>query len=309
MPTPASILPSTPLGIRPFNPCRATCNRAFALPLVLLLTLVVGMGLVVLLQRHATTHLATVRQARGYASAHQAAGLKEVINRWMPTVRGRIHESLAEGGLAFRLDMTKAGNTIDIYFEDGQGTLLDNANQLSGRKREILEDMIDLIHSHAAELERFQEPEGTSVFRSVGPPEISLHSAPPIIIHALTLAVIGEPGKASAAATALLARVRRERDRGTTSGIPGAAGAGTTTLPQGEVVRALQELNLDQVLIKEIESMLIEKNTLWKIVAESKDSSGKVYDRSGGLYEAVETRLESFNQNAGFLQWDQLPLE
>lgn len=301
---------------------------AFALPIVLLLAIVVALGVVVLLERHSVTHLAVARQIRGYTSYHQSAGLREVFNRWMPTVRGRVLESLEADGRAFRLTMPKSGY-IDVYMADGQGTVLSDTNALAGRQREILEDMIAILKTPPPELAERLPQDTSGLFRAVGPAQISVHSADPAVIEALCLAVLADQSAARQAAVAIVNRVgadtfgsrnpsKRDRDAalsavsqalGTKSGSKSGAGEQSRPEPGGQVARALMELNLDPQDIREIESFLVEKNTLWMVVAEVKDDSGRVYDRSGGLYEASEVRLEAFNQNAGFLSWEILPLE
>lgn len=307
-------------------------SPAFALPIVLMLALVVALGVVILLERHGVTQLATARQIRGYSAYHQSAGLREVFNRWMPTVRGRVLESLEEDGRAFRLNMPKSGY-IDVYMADGQGTVLSDTETLSGRQREILEDWIAILKSPPGELAQRLPPETTRLFRAVGPPQISVKSADPAVIEALCMAVLADPSSARQAANAIVNRVgpdtfgsknpsRRDRDAaasavasalGKTPGQKGkdesAASAGIPAGGGNQVGRALMELNLDPQDIREIESFLTERNTLWMVVAEMKDDSGRVYDRSGGLYESSENRTESFNQNAGFLTWELLPLE
>lgn len=317
---------------------RTACGggRGFALPLVLLLAVVAALGIVVLLERHAVTYMAMMRHVRGYTTYHQSAGLREVFNRWMPTARGRLNDVLGDGGLAFRLKMPKSGY-VDVYMADGQNTILSKTTGLSGRQREILEDALAILNDPPPELRARMPEDRTALFRTVGPATVNVATADPAVIEAICLAVLADPGRAHDAAVAIMRRTSPDeigldfdsrRDRGKSSkkkdrtplasssrkpgeGAAGQPGGANPQSPEmgGQVGRALMELSIDPSDIREIETMFVEHNTLWMVVAETLDDNGHILDRSGGLYEGSEGRSDTLNQNAGFLSWETLPLE
>ena len=153
-------------------------RRAFALPLVVLLLLVGGLTVGLLLERHGVSYRAIVRNVDDYKNHHRAAGIKECILRWLDTAHGRVDQSLDADGLAFTMDVSGEGH-IDVFLFDAQGSTLSDPAALSGRRREIVEDIKFLIESVPAE----QRP--NNLFRPVGPPEISLNTAPDLLIKAL----------------------------------------------------------------------------------------------------------------------------
>src|SRR5947207_1557387 len=132
---------STP---RTTSPARTSRFRAFALPLVMLLVLVGGLTVGVLMERHGVSFRAVQRNINNYKNHHFAAGVKECVLRWLDTARGRVDQSIDDDGLAFTINVQGEGR-IDVYFRDAQGSILNDTTALSGRRREILEDMKFLI--------------------------------------------------------------------------------------------------------------------------------------------------------------------
>jgi len=129
------------------------------------------------------------------------------------------------------------------------------------------------------------------MFRPVGPPEISIDSAPEVVLRALCLAVIGDLGKANKAAGALIAK--REAGR----------------LRAGEIQTALTNVQIEEPQRREISAMLVATPTLYKCVAETTGGNDQVFDRSEGLYLLDETRNDTFKQGGSFLTWEQVPVD
>ncbi len=306
-------------------PAVARTRRAFALPLVVLLLLVGGLTIGLLMERHSISYRAIARHVENYKSHHRAAGVKECILRWLDTARGRVDQSLDENGLAFSMEVSGEGR-IDVYLRDAQGGCLADPSALSGRRREIVEDMKFLLDSIPPE----RRIEG--IFRPVGPPEISIDTAPEIVIRALCRAVIPEPDKADAAALAIFDR------RGATSsqdpanfgssgvgstpsgsagqGAKGAGfgGAGTgatapTGVGVGNIADALRDLPITERQRREIAAMLVSSPTLFECVVETRDTGNHLLNKSSGLYKLDEAKSDTFKQGGGFLTWDALPLD
>lgn len=262
-------------------------NRAFALPLVVLLVLAAGLTIGLLMDRHGTSYRAMARQVSNYKNHHRAAGIQECVLRWLDTARGKLEQSLDQDGLAFTLEVQGRG-TIQVYFQDAQGALLSDTSQLVGRRREIIEDAKFLLDQ--------LPPEGQveGLFRPVGPAEISLATAPAVVIQALCIAVTGDQKKGLFAATAILQRRGNVDER----------------KPEGSAVQtALASTSLSEEEKRELASMLITTPKLYEVTAVTASSGGKVLDRSAGLYQVDDARNETFKQGGSFLTWDELPLD
>ncbi len=261
----------------------ARSRRAFALPLVVLLTLVASLSLVLVLERRSVAHRTAVRQAQTYASHHRALGVQECISQWIGTTRVRGQESISDSGLAFRLVLPK-GESIDVGFEDGQGAALIDDTNLTAERRVIVRRMRQYLESLPPEL-----TDGAT--RTVGPAEISIRAAPAIVIEALVYAVVSEERR-DRAVEAILSR----RNGG--------------ILSREDVPRALSDVGVKDEERDLVLSMLVEGPTLWHVVAEITDSRGYLLSRSGGLMDwRPEARSDLSSQAGVFLTWQDLPLD
>lgn len=265
------------------SPPRCASRRAFALPLVVLLVLAAGLTVAILMERHGTSYRAVARQVGNYKNHHRSAGIRECILRWLDTSRGRLEQSIDTDGHAFTMIVPGRGE-IRVYFQDAQGALLTDTSQVIGLKREILDDARFLL----SQIQEENLPEG--VFRPAGPPEISVSSAPAIVIQALCIAITGEERSGIVAANAILARRSAGR-----------AEAGT-------IQNFLADVQLSEEQERDLASLLVVQPKLYEVLAETVDSSGKLLDRSAGLYLVDEARNDTFKQG-GFLTWDELPLQ
>jgi hypothetical protein len=258
--------------------------RAFALPLVVLLLFVGALTVGLLMERHSISYHAIARNVDNYKNHHRAAGIKECILRWLDTARGRVEQSLDENGLAFTMDVSGEGH-IDVYLRDAQGSVLTDPSAVAGRRREIVEDMKFLLD----QLPDDQRPD--NMYRPVGPPEMSINTTPEIVVRALCLAVIGDPNKSKQAASAIFEK--------------------RTTDASGSVniADALRSVEITERQRREIAAMLISRPTLYECVAETRDSSDFLLNKSSGLYLLDESRSDTFKQGGGFLTWDSIPIQ
>lgn len=270
--------------------------------LVVLLTLVVGLGIAMLFQRHGVAALAARRQADDYIARHAGLGMRELISRWISTVRGKLAESLDEGGFAFSLEFTD-GQRIDVYLRDAQGTALAETSGLTGRRREIVELMKFL-------LEQGPQDEQNPLLRRHGPSEISLASAKPEVLRALAVAIVG-PEKATKVAEAIARRLedRANEDPSSRRSTGGMNPRPDATLPVEQILRVVREEGVEPNQVAEFQAMLVATPTLWFVTAEVRGAGGRVVDRAGGLIEIDPARNDPFNQNGPFLTWETLPLD
>lgn len=298
---------------------RARRVRAFALPLVILLTLVVSLAVGVLMQRNSVGYLAARRQADSYINNHAGLGMREMVSQWLSTVRGRLRESLEDDGYAFSLELP-GGDRVDVFFDDAQGSVLSRTDMLTGRRREIVEMMnayLDVMEQTGREMSNEHPGEGLGpresfevrqrahgragepietmpMKREWGPSEISIRTAPVEVLEALASAVT-DPKKAQKVAEAL---VKRRDDQST-----------TRDLAVDEVTRTLRELDVGDEAIREIGAMLVYTPTLYRVTAEQRSSNGELISKAVGLLEVKDNRGDVFSQNAPFLTWETVPLE
>jgi hypothetical protein len=253
--------------------------------MAVLLALVGGLALVILLERHSVIHLAYKRQVDAYRDRHEGAGVMECVLNWMGTARGRdLLDAVDQTGKAFAMELPE-GRRLTVYIEDGQGELLRDTSTITGRRREIAQDAVFIVETMPEDLKV------DGLFRTVGPPELSVNAAKPLAIRALCLAILADPVKAQQAADVI---VRRRGD---------------TRLKSNELTSALSDLNLTPEQNQELASMLVVTPTLYRVVAEATDSSGNVVARSIGLYPVEQDRQETFKQSGGFLSWESVPLD
>jgi len=278
--------PSRPQTIRAQARASASgrSRRGFALPLVVMLTFVASISLVLILERRTVAHRTVQRQIQTYTGHHRAAGIKECVGRWLTTTRVRGQQSLSETGRAFRMALP-SGEGIDVRFEDGQGTALTDDTNLGSERRQIVRRMRDYLEQLPPELTH-------RTMRGFGPPEISLRSAPAIVIEALVIAVVEQPSRQVRAVEAILSR----RNAG--------------VLSREELPRALSDVGLSDEERDLMLAMLVETPTLWHVVADITDSRGVLLSRSGGLMDwRPEARSDQFTQTGMFLTWEDLPAE
>jgi hypothetical protein len=267
------------------HPARSNprARRAFALPLVILLTFIASLSVALMLERRAVAHRTTLRQIQAYTGHHRAAGIQECIGQWIGTTRVRGGESLSASGLAFQLVLS-SGESINVLFADGQGTALTDDTNLSREKREIVRRMREFLEQLPPELT-------DSTMRGVGPVEISLRAAPAIVIDALVAAVI-DPQRQKRTVEAILSR----RNAG--------------LLTREELPRALTDIGVTDEERDLLLSMLVESPTIWNVVAEITDARGYLLSRSGGLMDwRPEARSDQFSRQGLFLSWADLPVE
>jgi hypothetical protein len=286
-----------------------------------MLALVGGLAVVLLLNRHGTSHRAVARQIDSYRDHHRSAGVKECVLRWIDTARNRVEESLAADGHAFTMNIRgeggAGGGSVRVSLVDAQGALLSETSTISGRRREIVESAKFLIEAVPPEARGGGESGSDPVFRPAGPAEISINSAPELVVRAVCLAVVDEPPKAQQAAAAIL----RERTRVGVPPLPlDASGRRlpdevlgtldpTARMAQGDVMKALANVPITDKERREIAGMFVAKPSLYRCVAETRDASGRLLDRSAGLYLMEEGRAETFKQGGAFLTWESLALD
>lgn len=174
---------------RSARPRRRTSRHAFALPAVVLMSLLGGMVVAIMLERLRDQNIVVQRQVEGYMEDHFGKGIREVIDTWVSSEANEISENnLDPDGRA--LD-AKVGRDliVRVYLQDAQGTLLRSGEGFAGMDaRAIRQAIADIAASGDG-----------SLLRSVGPAQISIKSVAAPALRAILLALDSKADAQSAA--------------------------------------------------------------------------------------------------------------
>jgi hypothetical protein len=181
---------------------RASERRAFVMPVVILLVIMVGAVASIMLQRHVARAKTIQRQIQAYQEHHGVRSLQAVVEAWRksPTAQPRdIAEMLEPDGLAFTVD--PGDNTsIQVYLFPGQETMLRRVGGLPESDRAAAEQaLIYLRESENKDPLRLE-----SLLRDAGPLAVDVNRADPAVLGAIVRGVLGDDTAARSYERALL---------------------------------------------------------------------------------------------------------
>ena len=175
-------------------------NRAYALPLVLLLALVAGLTLTAMLERQSAQALTVSRLVEGYDAHHAERGVRELADGWLKSVTSQALSGAVDTeprhALRVRLDDDR---TLDLYVSQAQHRLLSRFDGLAAH------DTADARRILRAARRLGVEPET----RPAGPVAVAVATASRDTLRAVALSVLDDEDLADSLADALI----RERDR------------------------------------------------------------------------------------------------
>ena len=235
-------------------------RRAFALPLVVILSMVATMGIAVMLQRQGQQTLSTIRHMRWTQDRHLERGVREVAGAWLTGASRRLNDIASEGGHALDLLMGN-GRTIRLDIEDAQGSILSTFEGVPESELPFAESAFEAILQRAADAEVL---EGWT--RSVGPAAISAVSAPEEVIAAAASTFVGDSQASAMARDIVLAR----EDAG------GLSGSQWLRQILAEYVTELEDR-------RTLQRLLVAEPELWRLRISVLDGR----DRLTSMYEAV----------------------
>ncbi|UYV13560.1 MAG: hypothetical protein NCW75_04575 [Phycisphaera sp.] len=234
--------------------------RAFALPLVVLLSMVATMAIAVMLERQGQQTRATVRQMRWTQDRHLERGVREIAGSWLTGASRRLNEIAKEGGHALDLNM-EDGRTIRLDIEDAQGSVLSVFDGVSENELPFAQGAYDTIQLRAGDQETLDR-----WTRTVGPAAISAVTAPEEVLAAAASPMIGD-GQASAMARDIV--LARE----------GAADSVGTQWLRQVIAEYMTEMEDRRIM----QRLLVAEPDLWRLRITVLDGRGRV----GSMYEAV----------------------
>ncbi|MCC6228889.1 MAG: hypothetical protein IT432_06665 [Phycisphaerales bacterium] len=259
-------------------------SRAFALPMVVMLTAIAGIMIGVLLDRQSAQALSVKRQADDYREHHFGRGAKEIIDYWLRT-RGNkpVRELLDESGKA--LDVTLAdGTVISLRLFDAQGTLNADRATLAAAGLPAPRRAYDELAATAG-------PRLQSLTRKLGPVEVSLGTASPEVIAAIVNANIS-PEKQSDLTAALLDL------------------RGRSSIAGEDLSEALSGLGLDNPERDAITRMVAVDPTFFRAILEARTPDGRIVARYGGYAVigsmAQRGKSDSGGRRTSILAWTKL---
>lgn len=277
-------------------------RRAFALPLVLLLALATSLAIGVILMRNGASDAAVHQQIKSYERHHRHAGMKEMVDRWLATTQGSLADQLESDGQAFTIDLPRSGR-IRVAITDGQGTLLDDLRGIYGLDARITTMAMDELRRRAG-YSPLNATDGVGsggdmppevaneFFRKAGPAAVSINSARPAVVEAVTKAIVPGNGGERLAAEYIS---RRNRALLTVADIRSIAIEAKATNDEAAL----------------LQKMFTAMPAVWKVeVAET--IRNRVVHRSVGLIEIINDPNAGSTIGIGsrtrFLTWEDQPV-
>lgn len=267
-------------------------RRAFTLPMVVMVLLIVGMLLALLAQRMVDQALAARRQTDTYVFHHVSLGIQEAVEAWVDSNGKRpLAESLGPDGAAFDL-IVEGGQRVHVRFRDAQGTAL---GELSG----LRENQAALAAGIMVSLAEALGPQRAGEFiRSDGPIAISATSAPQPVLLAVVTSVTGGDGAAG-----LVEQIMRARE--------------TTTMSEEDLTGMIDAAGFQPDQSNAIRQLLTATPQLWEVIAEADPLPGAVLTakriRYGGLAQlSGQSRARSpqerisLERRSRFIRWREL---
>jgi hypothetical protein len=273
-----------------------TFRRGFALPIVIVLALVVGIMAAVVLERQAYQRQVVARQLFGYQDTHFERGVREVVGQWTDSLIGQpIDKMISSDGHA--LDIQRPdGSLLSVYLFDGQGSILTELNGLSQADAADGQGILDAMHV------KNPKPDLSDV-RPVGPVRVCVGSASADVLDAIGTYAKG--GKSARRFVESLLDARKKKGELTDSDLGTAMNAADLTGDQQAIARRL----------------LVLKPELWNMVVDvyqpTARGGGDLVARYGGRFLLAnygggggntgrQTTMVSLGK---FLWWEHLPIE
>ncbi|MBX3358180.1 MAG: hypothetical protein KF745_07110 [Phycisphaeraceae bacterium] len=254
-------------------------RRAFALPLVMLLALLCGITAAILLELQSSARLAVDNQVRVYRRHHTSLGIRELVADWIRSTAGDIPKSLDDDGRAFDLEAGSANYTV--YLTDAQGTALRDPTARGGSGGNIVREVARLLTD--------ADSGGEPLFRTAGPPAISVNSAPRQVLEAVATAA-GAPRRAVPFANEIMQK-RVDRRLVATDLADAARDAGLTNEQTGRIL-----------------SMLTVTPELYRIeVRATRRGSSTEQSLQGGLVQFPPTSSSPGASSVVIISWEDLP--
>ncbi len=271
------------------GPCRA----GFALPTVIILSMVVAVVSAVMLERASVQRLTVHRQVQSYRGHHLGRGLREVLGQWSISLSGQpIERMIAPDGRILDLYLSD-GLRVGVYLEDGQGSVHSVPSQFAGQERVDAQIVLDEL------MERTQGRPDPSWLRSVGPAKICAATAPAEVLEAVASGIMGNPAGSKGFARVILDARRRG------------------TLTSADLASAASRANMTAEERARLDRLLSAGPELWRLTAEVTRGEGRQQEVVGRFRGYLSLGAQGFGASAfgslqslgAFLSWEELPID
>jgi hypothetical protein len=237
----------------------------FALPLVVLMSLVAALLVAFALDRATIQALGVNRQVERYANHHFTKGIETLIESFTRSISGRqLSEVLDETGLAMQL-LAEGSPPLNIRFFDAQNTFLEAFDGLSEGDRMLGEGAL------VRAIEAFGVEELRAHTRKFGPLAVSVNSSSEAILRAaLDAALLGDSVDRT---LNTILQARRSSANG-------------TYMTRDELALALDSAGLEPPMRARVERVLTAQPVIWRFEVEPDQpasSAGGVSVRYVGL--------------------------
>ena len=259
------------------------------MPMVITLVVVVGLMTAVMLERQSAQRQTVDRQLRWYQEHHGRLGLQEAIEAWIKSLPSNadLHSLLPADGHFLDLKL-RGGTTASVTLYERQNAVLTDLSAVD-------DTMVDAAAAIASAVAQLYGPDGPpDGLRTVGPPQLSTHTASRELIELAVQAVTGDRGVAKGFAGSIVA------DRESSGGISTSGAVGT----------AIADSGAETDLRATLSSLFTVRPTLYYAVVELRTSAyGDPSARYGGYFSIATDRSLSSTERSAFLTWENLGVE
>ena len=283
--------PKNPTSSQSAN--RRQHRRGFAIAMVVLLMVVVGLGISVALTRFSAQTKSVSRQVQSYQNHHLGRGLQEAIGAWLRQQNGRDLSDVLEPETGHAMDIILAdGSTVSAYLLDAQGAALSNLSGKTDRQIEeggaILRNLT--LNSTQAEYLEFTRP--------FGPMNISINSAPQRVLESAAQVVAGQ------FADQYISELETLRNE-------------STVITRTQLTRAASTAGLSSEQRAAALRVFATDIELWAVIIEVRagrgSNQGRLISRYGGI---TRIRVNARNQGSGnpmelgaFITWKDIGID
>lgn len=263
---------------------RFASRPAFVMPIVVLLTLVIGLAIGVFVARQGVQNRTVARQFVSYQEYHAGRGLQEAIGAWLRRLSSReIPDAIGEDGHAMDI-LLPGGDVASVYVEDGQGQILASLGALDGESLESTARMLDALLA-ITDTETYR-----ASTRRVGSWQVSPNAASEIVLRAIIASQGSDMETAQSAAIRIVEERRDER------------------LTRSQVQYALEEAGVSEGAETGLGRIFTYQPELWFIRVElTPRGTRRVAARYGGLaYIGQSTTQGATGKSGMFLTWEDL---
>jgi len=264
-------------------------RHAFAMPMVLMLVVVVGLMSAVMLERQSAQRNTTQRQLRWYQEHHARLGLQEALEAWIKSLPTNVDLQAVLPADGHFLDLKlRGGTTASVSLEERQNAVL---TDMAAVDSAVLEAASAIAAAVAQVYGEGGPPDG---LRTIGPPSLSANTTSTDLIEIVVETVTGERNAAEAFARSI------DDDRQSNGGLCSAGAVGVAIAASG----------VEPELRSTLARLFTVRPSLYFATVELRSSTvGPPDARYGGYFSIATDRSLAATDRSAFLSWDNLGVE